>query len=248
MRPSLHEPNVKGNGRGARSTYPHTYTIRRIDSVRHHFENREMETEMTAYDPNNGKTAIDTAKEKVGNYAQEASNRVSEMNDRVQSKVSEVGDRVQARAQQVGRQMREMEIGETTVPDAFRRVPKYISPRVHRWLDVAVTGYFIGLGIWFAVRGKGRAATAAFVNGGMVAGVSAFTDYEGTGQKPISFKMHGTLDAVQATTAALAPVLHGFAGKAEAKYFYIQAGDEVGVIAMTDWDAGMPESQRLNAA
>ena len=203
---------------------------------------------MTAYDPNNGKTAMDTAKEKVSNYAQEASNRVSEMSDRVQSKVSEVGDRAQARVQQMGRRMREIELDETTVPDAFRGVPKYISPRVHKWLDVAVTGYFIGLGIWFAVRGKGRAATAAFVNGGMVAGVSALTDYEGTGQKPISFKMHGTMDAVQATTAALAPVLHGFAGEPEAKYFYGQAGNEVGVIAMTDWDAGMPESKRLNAA
>jgi len=203
---------------------------------------------MTAYEPNNGKTAVDTAKEKVSNYAQEASNRVSELSDRVQSKVSEMGDRAQARMQEMGRQMREIEVDEATIPDAFRGAPKYISPRVHRWLDVAVTGYFVGLGIWFAVRGKGRAATAAFVNGGMVAGVSALTDYEGTGRKPISFKMHGTLDAVQATTAALAPVLHGFAGKAEAKYFYAQAGNEVGVIAMTDWDAGMPESQRLNAA
>ena len=203
---------------------------------------------MTTYDPNTGKTTMDTAKEKVSNYAQEASNRVSEMTDRVGSKVSEMSDRAQTRVQEMGRQVREMEVDETTIPDAFRRAPKYISPRVHRWLDVAVTSYFVGLGIWFAVRGKGRAATAAFVNGGMVAGVSALTDYEGTGQKPISFKMHGTLDAVQATTAALAPVLHGFAGKPEAKYFYGQAGNEVGVIAMTDWDAGMPEAQRLNAA
>jgi len=214
------------------------YTIRPIDSARHAFENRGMETEtMTPNDVTTGKTAIDTAKEKVSNYAQEASNRVSEMADRAQTRVHEMG-----------RQMRDIEVDEATIPDAFHGVPKYISPRVHRWLDVAVTGYFIGLGIWFAARGKGRAATAAFVNGGMVAGVSALTDYEGTGEKPISFKMHGTLDAVQATTAALAPVLHGFAGKPEAKYFFGQAANEVGVIAMTDWDAGMPESQRLNAA
>ncbi len=203
---------------------------------------------MTAYDPNNGKIAVDSAKEKLSNYAQEASSRVGEVTDRVQSKVSEMSDRTQARVQEMGRQVREMEVDEATVPDAFRGVPKYISPRVHRWLDVAVTGYFVGLGIWFAVRGKGRAATAAFVNGGMVAGVSALTDYERTGRKPISFKMHGTMDAVQATTAALGPVLHGFANKPEAKYFYAQAGNEVGVIAMTDWDAGMPESQQLNAA
>jgi len=32
---------------------------------------------MTPYDPNNGNTATDAAKEKVSNYAQESSSRVS---------------------------------------------------------------------------------------------------------------------------------------------------------------------------
>jgi hypothetical protein len=129
---------------------------------------------------------------------------------------------------------------ETTIPDAFERAPKFISPNVHRWLDVAVTGYFLGLGAWFLARGKKGAATAAFVNGGMVGAVSLLTDYNGSGTKPINFKLHGTLDAVQAATAALGPVLHGFAGEAEAAFFYGQAANEVAVIAGTDWDAGMP--------
>jgi hypothetical protein len=59
--------------------------------------------------------------------------------------------------------------------------------------------------------------------------------------------MHGTLDAVQAATAALGPVLNGFAGEPEAGFFWGQAVNEVGVIATTDWDAGMSESQRLHA-
>jgi hypothetical protein len=149
---------------------------------------------------------------------------------------------------QAGRQVRELDVNEGTIPDAFRDVPKVISPKVHAWLDFATTTYFVGLGVWFAMRGKGGAATAAFLNGGMVAGVSMLTDYDGDGKKPISFKMHGTLDAVQATTAALGPVLHGFAGKPEAKYFYGQAVNEAGVIATTDWDAGMPTKQRRRAA
>ena len=33
------------------------------------------------------------------------------------------------------------------------------------------------------------------------------------------------------------PALLGFAGDAEARYFYGQALSEVGVIAATDWDA-----------
>jgi len=188
-----------------------------------------------AIDQNDIKQAAQNVSEKVSNDTQQAANKVGEITDRAQWKARELKDRAR-------------EVDKTTIPDAFRRVPKYVSPRVHSWLDFAVSTYFVGLGVWFALRGRGRAATAAFINGGMVAGVSMLTDYDGDGRKPISFKMHGTLDAVQATTAALAPVLHGFADEPEAKYFWGQAANEVAVIATTDWEAGMPEAQRLNAA
>jgi hypothetical protein len=173
----------------------------------------------------------------ASDYAREAADRVTEISDRIQSGMREVGE-----------QLRDLDINEATIPDAFRSVPKLVSPKTHAWLDFAVTTYFLGLGVWFAIRGKGRPAIAAFVNGAMVAGVSAFTDYDGDGKKPISFKMHGTLDAVQATTAALAPVLHGFAGEPEALYFYGQAANEAAVISTTDWDAGMPAKRRRKAA
>ena len=139
-------------------------------------------------------------------------------------------------------------IDEGTVPDTFHDLPKLISPKIHRWLDVAVTGYFATLGVWFAVRGKRRPATAAFVNAGMVAGVSLLTDYEGSGNKPINFKLHGTLDAVQATKAALAPVLYDFAEEPESAFFYGQAINELVVIASTDWDKGMASASRRKAA
>src|SRR3954465_2093424 len=82
-------------------------------------------------------------------------------------------------------------VDEATIPDVFQRVPKLISPRIHAWLDLAVTGYFAVLGARFALRGKTGAAAAAFVNAGMVAAVSLLTDYEGNGKKPINFKLHG---------------------------------------------------------
>lgn len=192
---------------------------------------------MTPFDSNTLVPEKKKASEKAGKYAAQAANKVSEITHRVQSS-----------ARDISRRVRNGDVDETTVPDAFRRVPKYVSPRTHRWLDFAVTTYFLGLGVCFAMRDRGRAATAAFINGGMIAGISMLTDYAGDGRKPISFKMHGTLDAVQATTAALGPVLHGFAGEPEAKYFWTQAAKEIGVIATTDWDAGMPESQRSNAA
>lgn len=161
--------------------------------------------------------------------------------DEAAEQIRDLGRRIRSRAG-------ELNIDETTIPDAFQNVPKVISPRVHRWLDVAVTGYFLALGAWFLSRGKGGPATAALINAGMVAGVSAMTDYEGTGEKPISFKMHGTLDAVQATTAALGPVIHGFAGDPESAFFYGQAANEIAVIAATDWDAGMPAKSRRKKA
>lgn len=179
--------------------------------------------------------------EQASTSRQAVSDRVRDIGERAQNSIKETGRQVQSKLQ-------EADFNEATIPDAFRNVPKLISPRVHSWLDFAVTGYFLVVGVVSAIRGKGRVSAAAFINGGMVATISMLTDYEGTGQKPISFKMHGTMDAVQATTAALAPVLHGFAGEPEAKLFYGQAANELAVIASTDWDAGMPEASQRRAA
>lgn len=182
-----------------------------------------------------------TASARTNEFLEDAANRVSDISDRVQSVVSEMNREVASRASK-------MNVGEATIPDAFRNAPKLISPRVHSFLDAAVAGYFLVLGGWFASRRKKGPATAAFINAGMVATVSAMTDYDGSGKKPISFKLHCTLDAIQATTAALGPAIHGFAGRREAAFFYGQAADEVGVIAFTDWDAGMPTARRRKAA
>jgi hypothetical protein len=168
-----------------------------------------------------------------------------------QDNANTIADRVSELSQRAQRGLhaiQELNINEATIPDAFENVPKLISPRVHAWLDFAVTTYFLGIGTWFAIRRKKGAAIAAFVNAGMVAGVSLFTDYQGTGEKPISFKLHGTLDAVQAATATLGPVLHGFAGEREAMFFYGQAANEVAVIATTDWDQGTRYAERREAA
>ena len=167
--------------------------------------------------------------------------RVSGIGEGIQSGLAEAGREVRSALQREG-------LTEGTIPDAFRKVPKLISPAVHRWLDVAVTGYFAVLGTIFAIRGRGRSAAAAFVNAGMVGSVSALTDYDGTGRKPISFRLHGTLDAAQATTAALGPAMFGLADEAKSVFFYGQAVDELAVIALTDWDAGMPSARRRRAA
>jgi hypothetical protein len=174
----------------------------------------------------------------TGANVQEITDRI---NERIQSGIDEVSDQLRSK-------IKDMDFNEATIPDAFRKVPKLVSPKVHAWLDIAVSGYFAVLGTIFAFKGKKGAATAAFVNAGMVAGVSAMTDYTGSGKKPINFKLHGTLDAAQAATAALAPMLHGFADEPESAFFYGQAANEVAVIATTDWDQGMKHSRRRKAA
>jgi hypothetical protein len=170
----------------------------------------------------------------------------------VAERVNDIGKQVEAGLNSAARRVKSEISGvnftESTVPDMFRGMPKFISPRLHRWLDVAVTGYFAMLGAFFASRGRKGAATAAFVNAGMVAGVSMLTDYEGNGRKPISSRLHGTMDAVQAAAAVLAPVLHGFAREPESAFFYGQAANELAVIASTDWDRNTLDEALRRAA
>ena len=125
---------------------------------------------------------------------------------------------------------------EQTGPLAATRIPAIIGPAQHAVLDYAVAATFFTLGAIFARRHR-RAAMLAFTNGAMVLGMSLLTDYPGGVYKTLSFRTHRTGDIAQAALAGFGPVLLGFAGDAEAAYFYGQAATEVGVIAATDWDA-----------
>jgi hypothetical protein len=127
---------------------------------------------------------------------------------------------------------------ETPVPMSVR-FPSTISPAQHAVLDYGVVATYFSLG--FKLLNQNRAAaTLAFLNAGMVLGMSVMTDYPGGLFRTLSFRAHRTGDILQAGLAALGPVLLGFAGEPEAKYFYGQAVSEVGVIAATDWDAVNP--------
>lgn len=125
---------------------------------------------------------------------------------------------------------------ENTV-DVFERAPKIISPQVHRWIDITAAATFAVMGGVFWGGGNRRAASAALINAGTVAGISSLTDYDGDGTKPISFKMHGFLDLVLAGTAATEPLLFGFPADGEAALFYGGGPGVVAVVAMTDWNA-----------
>jgi hypothetical protein len=115
-------------------------------------------------------------------------------------------------------------------------ITSMISPGQHAILDYGVAATFFAAG--FTLRSRHRAASRlAFINGAMVLGMSLLTDYPGGAWRTLSFKGHRTGDIGQAALAGLGPVLFGFAGDPEARFFYGQALSEVGVIATTDWNA-----------
>lgn len=113
---------------------------------------------------------------------------------------------------------------------------KTISPAQHAVLDYGVVSTFFALGMRYRKR-NGRAAALAFINAGMVLGLSMVTDYPGGIWRRVSFRTHGKMDVVQAALAGFGPLLFGFADTPEAGTFYTQAASEVGVVAMTDWNA-----------
>jgi hypothetical protein len=127
-------------------------------------------------------------------------------------------------------------MANTSIATITADVPKYIDPRTHAVLDYLTAAGFIALGI--SMLGQhSRAAALAFANGAAVLGLSLMTDYPGGVFRRISFRTHGTVDALQAAMTATGPMLLGFAGDAEAQPFHAQAVIEAGVIGATDWDA-----------
>lgn len=121
-------------------------------------------------------------------------------------------------------------------PTSLRSISTAISPSQHAVLDYGVAATFLAVGLSLFHRHR-PASVLALVNGGMILAMSMMTDYPGGVARKLSFKGHRTGDIVQASLAGLGPILFGFAGDPEAKYFYGQALSEAAVISATDWDA-----------
>jgi hypothetical protein len=115
------------------------------------------------------------------------------------------------------------------------RATRVISPRAHAVLDYGVAATFLTMGFRLLSRHR-RAAALAFINGGLVLGVSLLTDYPGGIWRKIPFRTHGMIDVGQAALAGFGPLLFGFAHNPDAQLFYSQATSEIGVVAATDWE------------
>jgi hypothetical protein len=126
------------------------------------------------------------------------------------------------------------------------RLPKIVSPKAHGIIDYAHSAFFLGLGLlnW---RSNKRAARAAFAVSGFILVQSLTTDYE-LGAKPlISFKTHGKMDAIFASTSWMLPMLFGFKGTRAAKVFEANSFAESFVVGVTDWDSRRAHLERVAA-
>lgn len=117
-----------------------------------------------------------------------------------------------------------------------RTIATAISPAQHAVLDYGGRCDVLRLRIVSPVASQIRRG-AAFVNGGLIVGMSILTNYPRGLFRTLSFRAHRTGDIAQAALAGLGPILFGFANDPEAKYLYGQAASEAGVIAATDWNA-----------
>jgi len=117
------------------------------------------------------------------------------------------------------------------------RVPKIIDPQAHAVLDYVTAGSMLAMGVALLKRNR-RAANLAFVQGGMILGVSLMTDYPGGVWKRLSFRTHGMLDVLTASMSAMMPALLGFGREPEASLFHGQAAMEFAVVAATDFGDG----------
>jgi hypothetical protein len=129
-----------------------------------------------------------------------------------------------------------------------RNVPKAFDPKTHEVLDWLTTSAFLLMGAAFWGRHK-RATATALINAGLVASLIFATDYEGTGEKPLSFRQHADGDLIQAALAAGLPTILGFGETRAAIPFRIQAGNEMLVVSATDFEGqGTIAGRRMRPA
>lgn len=128
---------------------------------------------------------------------------------------------------------------------AARRLPKINSPRVHSALDYAVAGSFLLAGAIFWKRNR-RAAIGALLCGGATGAVGLLTDYSGKRRKPVSYSMHGQIDAGLIAMTAAVPRLLDIQNEPAARFFSRQAIVKTAITAMTNFENGHAQSAEPN--
>jgi hypothetical protein len=96
-------------------------------------------------------------------------------------------------------------------------------------------------------RSNKHAARAAFATSGFILAQSLLTDYRFGAMPLISFKTHGKMDSVFASSSWAIPLVFSFRGSAAAKIFEVNSLAEASVVGMTDSDSERAHRERIAA-
>lgn len=122
-----------------------------------------------------------------------------------------------------------------------RKLPKVISPDLHRVADYAMIGGFAGAGILYWKRNR-RAAIASLLCGGSMLALALATRYDGERSGRMSFAEHHRTELGMAAAFALLPRLLRI-GKVAKAHFVIQS---VALTAFTNLtEFGPPDTESI---
>jgi len=127
-------------------------------------------------------------------------------------------------------------------PDAV--LPKVITPTMHGIIDYCHAAFFFTVGLLCARSQNKAAARAAYATSGFILVQSLLTDYRFGAKPVISFKTHGKMDAVFASSSWMLPLIFGFKGTAAGRIFEGNSLAEASVVAITDWDSQRAHEER----
>lgn len=87
---------------------------------------------------------------------------------------------------------------------ATKRLPKFVSPELHRTGDYLISGVLLAGGVGL-LRNNRRAAYASLACGGSLLGLTLLTRYPGQGRKLVNFSRHGKAEISLAFVLAALP-------------------------------------------
>jgi hypothetical protein len=100
-----------------------------------------------------------------------------------------------------------MAILSSATDAATRRLPKFVSPDLHRTADYVISGVLLAGGVAL-LRNNRRAAFASLACGGSLLGLSLATRYPGHGRSLVNFPRHGKAEiSIAFVLAALPEIL-----------------------------------------
>jgi hypothetical protein len=104
---------------------------------------------------------------------------------------------------------------------ATKRLPKFVSPELHRTADYVISGVLLAGGLAL-LRNNRRAAYGSLACGGSLLGLSLATRYPGQGRKLVDFSRHGKAEiSIAFVLTALPEILR--LQKGTSKFFTMNA-------------------------